>query len=65
VWNATVESIQEKLTRCRQTLEQIKPGCTSPKSRKQKKCAYSGEGEQHSGVKPNRIPGRSRTAIGA
>jgi hypothetical protein len=27
--------------------------------------AYSGEGEQHSGVKPNRIPGRSRTAIGA
>ena len=37
VWTATVESIQEKLTRCRQTLEQIKPGCTSPKSRKQKK----------------------------
>jgi len=37
VWNATVESIQQKLTRCRQTLEQIKPGCTSPKSRKQKK----------------------------
>src|SRR4029453_10133514 len=38
VWTATVESIQEKLTRCRQTLEQIKPGCTTPKSRKQKKC---------------------------
>ncbi len=37
VWTATVESIQEKLTRCRQTLEQIKPGCTTPKSRKQKK----------------------------
>jgi DDE superfamily endonuclease len=37
VWTATVESIQEKLTRCRRTLEQIKPGCTSPKSRKQKK----------------------------
>jgi hypothetical protein len=37
VWTATVESIQEKLSRCRRTLEQIKPGCTSPKSRKQKK----------------------------
>ena len=34
VWTATVESIQQKLTRCRQTLEQIKPGCTSPKTRK-------------------------------
>jgi transposase len=34
VWTATVESIQEKLTRCRQTLEKIQPGCTSPKSRK-------------------------------
>jgi transposase len=37
VWTATVESIQEKLTRCRRTLEQIQPGCTSPKSRKRKK----------------------------
>src|SRR5580658_8877405 len=37
VWTATVESIQAKLTRCRRTLEQIKPGCTSPKSRKRKK----------------------------
>src|SRR5437870_778610 len=37
VWTATVESIQEKLTRCRRTLEQIKPGCTSLKSRKKKK----------------------------
>ena len=36
VWTATVESIQEKLTRCRQTLEQIKPGCTSPQTRKRK-----------------------------
>ncbi len=34
VWTATVESIQEKLTRCRRTLEQIQPGCTSPKTRK-------------------------------
>src|SRR5579864_5932353 len=33
VWTATVESIQEKLNRCRRTLEQIKPGCTGPKSR--------------------------------
>src|SRR4030088_574259 len=37
VWTSTVESIQEKLTRCRRTLEQIKPGCTSPKSRRKKK----------------------------
>jgi hypothetical protein len=37
VWTATVESIREKLTRYCRTLEQIKPGCTSPKSRKQKK----------------------------
>jgi len=36
VWTATVESIQAKLTRCRQTLEQIKPGCTAPRSRKKK-----------------------------
>ena len=36
VWTATVESIQEKLTRCRRTLEQILPGCTSPKARKHK-----------------------------
>ena len=37
VWTATVESIQEKLTRCRRTLEQIQPGCPSPKSRKRKR----------------------------
>jgi hypothetical protein len=30
VWTATVESIQEKLSRWRQTLEQIKPGFTLP-----------------------------------
>jgi hypothetical protein len=34
VWTATVQSIQDKLSRCRQTLEQIKPGCTAPRSRK-------------------------------
>jgi len=34
VWTATVESIVAKLARCRQTLEQIKPGCTAPKGRK-------------------------------
>jgi transposase len=33
-WTATVDSIVAKLNRCRQTLEQIQPGCTSPKSRK-------------------------------
>ena len=37
VWTATVESIQTKLARCRQTLEQIQPGCTLPRTRKRKK----------------------------
>jgi hypothetical protein len=36
VWTATVDSIVEKLKRCRQTLEQIKPGCTRPRMRKTK-----------------------------
>ena len=39
VWTATVESIQEKLSRCRQTLEQIQPGCTLPRSRKRQSIA--------------------------
>jgi transposase len=34
VWTATVDSILAKLARCRQTLEQIQPGCTFPKKRK-------------------------------
>ena len=34
VWTATVAAIVEKLGRCRQTLEQIKPGCTRPRMRK-------------------------------
>src|SRR5256712_260003 len=34
VWTATVESIVEKLSRCRQTLEQIRPGSTVPRRRK-------------------------------
>jgi transposase len=37
VWTATVESITEKLSRCRQTLEKIQPGCTGPRTRKRKK----------------------------
>jgi hypothetical protein len=37
VWTATVESIVEKLSRCRRTLEKIQPGCTSPRTRKRKK----------------------------
>src|SRR5207244_2603586 len=37
IWTATVESIKEKLSRCRQTLEQIQPGCTQPRSRKRRK----------------------------
>ncbi len=34
VWTATVDSIVAKLAQCRQTLEQIQPGCTLPKARK-------------------------------
>jgi len=37
IWTATVESIQQKLARCRQTLEQIQPGCTLSRKRKSKK----------------------------
>jgi transposase len=37
VWTATVESITEKLSRCRQILEKIQPGCTSPRTRTRKK----------------------------
>jgi transposase len=36
VWTATVDSILAKLSRCRQTLEQIQPGCTLPRTRKRK-----------------------------
>jgi len=41
VWTATLESIKEKLSRCRQTLEQIQPGCTQPRSRKRRKTLSS------------------------
>ena len=34
VWTATVQMIQKKLARCRQTLEQIQPGCTQPRRRR-------------------------------
>jgi transposase len=37
VWTATVESITEKLSRCRRTLEQIQPGFSSLRRRKRKK----------------------------
>lgn len=36
VWTATVDSILAKLARCRQTLEQIQPGCTARKTPKRK-----------------------------
>ena len=36
LWTATVDSIVEKLSRCQQTLEGIKPGCTSARMRKTK-----------------------------
>jgi hypothetical protein len=39
VGTATIESITEKLSRCRQTLETIKPGCTTPRIRKRRKIA--------------------------
>lgn len=37
VWTATVESIVEKLSHCKQTLEKIQPGCTTLRSRGKKK----------------------------
>ena len=37
LWTATVDSIVAKLSRCKQTLEQIQPGCTAPRTRKTKK----------------------------
>ena len=36
LWTATVDSIIAKLAGCKQTLEQIQPGCTLPKSGKRK-----------------------------
>ena len=36
IWTATVDSIVAKLARCRQTLEQIQPGSTTPKSSNRK-----------------------------
>jgi transposase/transcriptional regulator with XRE-family HTH domain len=36
VWTATVESIVEKLSHCRQTLEKIQPGCTLARRQKAK-----------------------------
>jgi len=37
IWTATVDSIVGKLARCRQTLEQIQPGCTRPKAKRRRK----------------------------
>jgi len=36
VLDGDVDSIVEKLNRCKQTLERIKPGCTRPRMRKNK-----------------------------
>jgi transposase len=36
IWTATVDSIVAKLSRCRQTMEQIQPGCTAPRQPKRK-----------------------------
>ncbi len=35
VWTASVDSILEKMEKCRKTLEEIQPGCTQIKKRKQ------------------------------
>ena len=37
VWTATIKSIVEKLSRCRQTLEKIQAGCTLPRTGRAKK----------------------------
>ena len=37
VWTATVEAIQQKLSSCRQTLEQIQPGCTQRRTNGRRK----------------------------
>jgi hypothetical protein len=39
VWTASVESITQKLSRCRRIPEQIQPGCTSPRTRKKEEIA--------------------------
>ena len=36
VCTATADSIMEQSSRCKQTLEKIKPGCTRPRMRKNK-----------------------------
>jgi transposase len=36
VWTASVESILEKMSKCRKVLEAIEPGCTQPPQRKRK-----------------------------
>ena len=42
VWTAAIESILERLSRCRRGLERIQPGRGSPRFRKRKKftCIY-------------------------
>lgn len=37
VWTATVDSIVAKLSRCRQTLEKIRPGCSLPRPLKRRR----------------------------
>lgn len=37
VWTATLDSIVQKLSRCRQTLETIQPGCTLPRRKSTRK----------------------------
>src|SRR5262245_35299978 len=41
VWTTTVQSICQKLARCRQTLERIQPGCTRPGTHKRNKSLSS------------------------
>ena len=39
IWTASVESIMNKIEKCRKTLEAIEPGCTRPKLKKRKEKA--------------------------
>lgn len=41
VWTASIDSILAKHSRCRDTLEHIKPGCTAPRSPKKKRPVIS------------------------
>jgi transposase len=68
VWTATVDSIVAKLARCRQTLEQIQPGCTAPKGRKRAdseacRSAFRTDVDHDSEVMAISVPNRGRSVL--